>query len=58
VFRLDVKSSRFEVFELCQIPRPNVDDVIPDSSNHGYFLVMGAEEVGGLTPEPGLVHGL
>ena len=34
------------MFEPYKIPRPNVYDVIPDSQNNGFFLVMGAEEVG------------
>jgi virginiamycin B lyase len=46
VLRLDVRSGTFEVFEPYKIPRPNVYDVIPDSKNNGFFLVMGAEEVG------------
>ena len=56
VFRLDVKSGRFEVFEPYQIPRPNVYDVIPDSSNNGYFLVMGAEEVGRIDAVTGAIE--
>jgi streptogramin lyase len=46
VLRLDIASGKFEVFEPYKIPRPNVYDVVPDSGNNGYFLVMGAEEVG------------
>ena len=46
VLRLDVASGKFDVFEPYKIPRPNVYDVIPDSSNNGYFLVLGAEDVG------------
>src|SRR4029453_18719447 len=56
VFRLDVQSGRFEVFEPYQIPRPNVYDVIPDSSNNGYFLVMGAEEVGRIDAVTGAIE--
>ena len=56
VFRLDVKSGRFEVFEPYKIPRPNVYDVIPDSSNNGYFLVMGAEEVGRIDAVTGAIE--
>jgi streptogramin lyase len=44
VLRLDIKSGTFEAFEPYKVPRPNVSDVIPDSMNNGFFLVMGAEE--------------
>src|SRR6476469_2972170 len=44
--RLDIATGKFERFEPYKIPRPNVYDVIPDSKNNGYFLTMGAEEVG------------
>ena len=53
VLRLDVASGKFEVFEPYKIPRPNVYDVVPDSSNNGYFLVMGAEEVGRIDAKTG-----
>jgi streptogramin lyase len=55
VLRLDVASGKFEVFEPYKIPRPNVYDVIPDSSNNGYFLVMGAEEVGRIDAKTGAI---
>jgi virginiamycin B lyase len=53
VLRLDPKSGRFEVFEPYKIPRPNVYDVIPDSKNNGYFLVLGAEDVGRIDAKSG-----
>jgi streptogramin lyase len=56
VFRLDVKSGAFEVFEPYKIPRPNVYDVIPDSNNNGFFLVMGAEEVGRIDAKTGAIE--
>jgi imidazolonepropionase-like amidohydrolase/streptogramin lyase len=56
VFRLDVASGRFEVFEPYQIPRPNVYDVIPDSKNNGYFLVLGAEDVGRIDAHTGAIR--
>lgn len=56
VFRLDVKAGTFEVFEPYKIPRPNVYDVIPDSHNNGYFLVMGAEEVGRIDAATGAIE--
>ena len=56
VLRLDVASGKFEVFEPYKIPRPNVYDVIPDSKNNGYFLVMGAEEVGRIDAKTGEIE--
>jgi imidazolonepropionase-like amidohydrolase/streptogramin lyase len=53
VLRLDPKSGKFEVFEPYKIPRPNVYDVIPDSKNNGYFLVLGAEDVGRIDARSG-----
>jgi len=53
VMRLDVASGTFEVFEPYKIPRPNVYDVIPDSRNNGYFLTMGAEEIGRIDAKTG-----
>jgi virginiamycin B lyase len=55
VLRLDVRSGTFEVFEPYAIPRPNVYDVIPDSSNNGFFLVMGAEDVGKIDARTGKI---
>jgi imidazolonepropionase-like amidohydrolase/streptogramin lyase len=56
VFRLDVASGKFEVFEPYKIPRPNVYDVIPDSKNNGYFLVLGAEDVGRIDAKSGEIR--
>jgi streptogramin lyase len=55
VLRLDVRTGAFEVFEPYKIPRPNVYDVIPDSKNNGFFLVMGAEEVGKIDARTGKI---
>jgi len=55
VFRLDVKSGAIEVFEPYKIPRPNVYDVIPDAGNNGYFLVLGAEDVGRIDAKTGAI---
>jgi virginiamycin B lyase len=55
VLRLDVASGRFEVFEPYTIPRPNVYDVIPDSGNNGYFLVLGREDVGRIDAKTGAI---
>jgi len=55
VLRLDVATGQFEKFEPYKIPRPNVYDVIPDSKNNGFFLVMGAEEVGKIDAKTGKI---
>ena len=56
VLRLDVASGAFEVFEPYPIPRPNVYDVIPDSRNNGYFLVLGAEDIGRIDARSGAIR--
>ena len=56
VYRLDIATGTFEKFEPYKIPRPNVYDVIPDSQNNGYFLVMGAEEVGRMDAKTGAIE--
>jgi streptogramin lyase len=53
VLRLDVRTGTFEMFEPYKIPRPNVYDVVPDSMNNGFFLVMGAEDVGRIDARTG-----
>jgi virginiamycin B lyase len=55
VLRLDLGSGKFEVFEPYEIPRPNVYDVIPDSHNNGYFLVLGAGDVGRIDGKTGKI---
>ena len=55
VLRLDVASGKFEVFEPYAIPRPNVYDVIPDSQNNGYFLVLGSADVGRIDAKTGKI---
>ena len=56
VFRLDLASGKFAVFEPYRIPRPNVYDVIPDSKNNGYFLVLGAEDIGRIDARTGEIR--
>ncbi len=56
VMRLDITTGKFELFEPYKIPRPNVYDVIPDSMNNGYFLTMGAEEVGRIDAKTGQIQ--
>jgi streptogramin lyase len=56
VFRFDIASGRFEVFEPYAIPRPNIYDVVPDSKNNGYFLVLGAEDVGRIDAKTGEIR--
>ncbi len=56
VLRLDIASGTFDVFEPYKIPRPNVYDVIPDSKNNGFFLVLGAEDVGRIDAKTGEIR--
>jgi streptogramin lyase len=56
VMRLDIATGKFDLFEPYKIPRPNLYDVIPDSQNNGYFLTMGAEEVGRIDAKTGAME--
>ncbi len=56
VLRLDIATGKFEQFSPYKIPRPNLYDVIPDSQNNGYFLTMGAEEVGRIDARTGAME--
>ena len=56
VLRLDIASGTFEVFEPYKIPRPNIYDVIPDSHNNGWFLTIGAEDVGRIDAKSGAIR--
>jgi streptogramin lyase len=56
VLRLDPKSGAYENFEVYQVPRPNVYDVLVDSQNNAYFLVMGAGDVGRIDAKTGKVE--
>jgi streptogramin lyase len=53
VYRLDIASGAIEVFEPYKIPRPNVYDVLADSKNNGYFLTMGAGDIGRIDAKTG-----
>ena len=55
VLRLDVKSGNIEMFSPFEIPRPNVYDVIPDQQNNGWYLPLGAEEVGRIDAKTGAI---
>jgi len=56
VLRLNVASGKFDLFEPYTIPRPNVYDVIPDSANNGYFLVLGSQDVGRIDAKTGAIR--
>jgi virginiamycin B lyase len=55
VLRLDLKTSKFEVFTPYEIPRPNIYDVISDSQNNAYFTVMGKETIGRIDAKTGKI---
>ena len=48
-------AAQFEVFAPFEIPRPNVYDVIPDKENNGWYLPLGAEEVGRIDAKTGAI---
>lgn len=55
ILRLDIASGKFEVFEPYKIPRPNVYDVIPDSTNNGFVLPLGGEEIFRIDAKTGVI---
>jgi len=55
VLRLDLKSSKFEVFAPYAIPRPNIYDVISDPENNVYFTGFGKEDIGRIDAKTGKI---
>ena len=51
--RLDVKTGKFETFEIFKAPRPNTYDVLSDSENNAWVLVMGREHVARIDAKTG-----
>ena len=56
VFRLDVKTGKYEVFEPFAIPRPNIYDVISDAQNNVYFTVFGRGDIGRIDAKSGKIE--
>jgi virginiamycin B lyase len=46
IYRLDVASGRFEVFQPFPVPSPNIYDISSDAMNNVYFTVFGRGDIG------------
>jgi virginiamycin B lyase len=55
IYRLDVASGRFEVFQPFPIPSPNIYDISSDTANNVYFTVFGRGDIGRVDARTGAV---
>jgi len=55
LLRTDLATGKTEMFAPFPIPRPNIYDVLADSQNNGWFLVMGAEHIGKIDAKTGKI---
>jgi streptogramin lyase len=53
LLRTDLASGKTETFAPLPIPRQNIYDILADSQNNGWFLVMGAEHIGRIDAKTG-----
>ncbi len=55
IYRLDVATSNFEVFQPFPIPSPNIYDISSDTANNVYFTVFGRGDIGRVDAKTGAV---
>jgi streptogramin lyase len=55
IYRLDVASGRFEVFQPFPVPSPNIYDISSDAMNNVYFTVFGRGDIGRVDAKTGAV---
>jgi virginiamycin B lyase len=55
VFRLDIATGKFEVFEPFPKPRPNIYQIVSDEQNNAWFMALGAERVGRIDAKTGKI---
>jgi streptogramin lyase len=53
--RLDLKTGKWETFEVFPIPRPNIYEITSDAQNNAWFNVMGREDVGKIDAKTGKI---
>jgi virginiamycin B lyase len=55
IYRLDVASGKFEVFQPFPIPSPNIYDISSDAANNVYFTVFGRGDIGRVDAKTGTI---
>jgi streptogramin lyase len=55
IYRLDIATGKFEVFQPFPIPSPNIYDISSDKSNNVYFTVFGRGDVGRVEAKSGAI---
>jgi virginiamycin B lyase len=53
--RLDLKTGKWETFEVFPKPRPNIYEITSDSQNNAWFNVMGREDIGKIDAKTGKI---
>jgi streptogramin lyase len=53
IYRLDVASGKYEVFQPFPIPSPNIYDITTDAKNNVYFTVFGRSDIGRIDAKTG-----
>jgi streptogramin lyase len=53
--RLDLKTGKWESFEVYQKPRPNIYEVTSDAQNNAWFNVMGRQDIGEIDAKTGKI---
>jgi virginiamycin B lyase len=55
IYRVDVASGKYEVFQPFPIPSPNLYDISSDVRNNVYFTVFGRSDIGRIDAKTGAV---
>jgi streptogramin lyase len=55
IYRLDVASGKFEVFQPFPVPSPNIYDITSDPQNNVYFTVFGRGDIGRVDAKTGAI---
>jgi virginiamycin B lyase len=53
--RLDLKTGKWETFEVFPKPRPNIYEITSDAQNNAWFNVMGREDIGKIDAKTGKI---
>ena len=56
IYRMDIATGTFEVFQPFPIPSPNIYDITTDAQNNVYFTVFGRGDVGRIDAKTGKIE--